>query len=39
MYIPKMRGTGISLDLINYDITGEGIALLASQGKKDKPNC
>jgi KaiC/GvpD/RAD55 family RecA-like ATPase len=39
MYIPKMRGTKILLDLINYDISDEGIALLASQGKKDKPNC
>lgn len=38
MYIPKMRGTNITLDLINYDITDEGITLLASQGKKDKPD-
>jgi KaiC/GvpD/RAD55 family RecA-like ATPase len=39
MYIPKMRGTKLLLDPINYDITEEGITLLASQGKKDKPNC
>ncbi|MDI3539114.1 MAG: hypothetical protein PWR29_869 [Methanolobus sp.] len=38
MYIPKMRGTRILLDLINYDITDEGITLLAAQGKKDKPD-
>ncbi|AFV24031.1 hypothetical protein Mpsy_1825 [Methanolobus psychrophilus R15] len=39
IYVPKRRGTKILLDLINCDITGEGIALLASHGKKDKPNC
>lgn len=27
MYIPKMRGTKISLDIINYDISEEGIKL------------
>ncbi|WP_319506061.1 ATPase domain-containing protein [uncultured Methanolobus sp.] len=27
MHIPKMRGTKISLDIINYDITEEGIKL------------
>ncbi|TGC07428.1 RAD55 family ATPase [Methanolobus halotolerans] len=35
MYIPKMRGTRISLDPIIYDISDEGIKLSTTQGKKD----
>ncbi|MBN2111424.1 MAG: hypothetical protein JW705_10155 [Methanosarcinaceae archaeon] len=34
MYIPKMRGTGISLDPMIYEISNEGIRLPV-QGKKD----
>lgn len=34
MYIPKMRGTKISLDIINYDITEEGIKLFPPKANK-----
>ncbi len=33
MYIPKMRGTDISLDFINYEITESGINLFPSKNK------
>ena len=33
MYIPKMRGTNISLDFINYEITENGISLFPSKNK------
>lgn len=33
MYIPKMRGTNISLDFINYEITENGINLFPSKNK------
>ncbi|MDW7732449.1 MAG: ATPase domain-containing protein [Methanolobus sp.] len=35
MHIPKMRGTGISLDPMIYEIADEGIKLPVHQGKKD----
>jgi KaiC/GvpD/RAD55 family RecA-like ATPase len=31
IYIPKMRDTEISLEIINYNITGQGIKLSASK--------
>ncbi|WMW21811.1 ATPase domain-containing protein [Methanolobus mangrovi] len=34
MYIPKMRGTKISLDIINYDITEEGIKLFPAKANR-----
>ncbi|WP_342303661.1 ATPase domain-containing protein [Methanolobus sp. ZRKC5] len=34
MYIPKMRGTKISLDIINYDITEEGIKLFPPKANR-----
>ncbi|SFM49978.1 RAD55 family ATPase [Methanolobus profundi] len=34
MYMPKMRGTKVTLELINYDITEEGIKLLSSKSNK-----
>ncbi len=33
MYIPKMRGTNISLDFINYEINENGINLFPSKNK------
>ncbi|WP_406660254.1 ATPase domain-containing protein [Methanolobus sp. ZRKC3] len=33
MYIPKMRGTNISLDFINYEITENGVKLFPSKNK------
>ena len=33
MYIPKMRGTNISLDPINYEITEKGINLLSAKNR------
>ncbi|WP_340819841.1 ATPase domain-containing protein [Methanolobus sp. WCC4] len=34
MHIPKMRGTKVSLELINYEITSEGIKLLSSKANR-----
>jgi KaiC/GvpD/RAD55 family RecA-like ATPase len=34
MFIPKMRGTKLSMELINYDITEEGIKIIST-----KANC
>ncbi|WP_340819839.1 ATPase domain-containing protein [Methanolobus sp. WCC4] len=34
MYIPKMRGTKVTLELINYDITSEGVKLLSSKANR-----
>ena len=34
MFIPKMRGTKITLELINYDITEEGIKLFTPKMKR-----
>lgn len=34
MHIPKMRGTKISLELINYDITAEGIKLFPAKANR-----
>ncbi|WP_094228454.1 RAD55 family ATPase [Methanolobus psychrotolerans] len=34
MYIPKMRGTKISLDIINYDITEKGIKLFPPKANR-----
>jgi KaiC. len=34
MHIPKMRGTKISLDIINYDITEEGIKLFPPKANR-----
>jgi KaiC/GvpD/RAD55 family RecA-like ATPase len=37
MYIPKMRGTKLSMELIHYDITEQGIKLIPPKtNKKDK---
>jgi KaiC/GvpD/RAD55 family RecA-like ATPase len=33
MYIPKMRGTNVSLDFINYEISENGIGFLSSKNK------
>lgn len=34
MHIPKMRGTKVSLELMNYDITSEGIKLLPAKANR-----
>lgn len=36
MFIPKMRGTKLSMELISYDITEEGIKLLSPKSNKNQ---